>query len=104
MEPAKVWKPREDVAPSAHPELSLELAQTPVRVGELLLEHATLLLITIAEHGEAIGRCVVLLQLWGPNLDFFGKAPSHSTSRAAFPCPRADPPSSARRIQRSRIR
>jgi hypothetical protein len=50
MEAAQVGKAGQGVAARAHAELTLELAQTPMSVSELLFEQPALL-IAVAEHG-----------------------------------------------------
>jgi hypothetical protein len=50
MEAAQVGKAGQGVAARAHPELTLELAQAPMSVSELLFEQPALL-IAVAEHG-----------------------------------------------------
>jgi hypothetical protein len=60
MEAAQVGEVGQRITARAHPELALELAETPVGVSQLLLEQLALLF-AVAEHGSKIGKTADLL-------------------------------------------
>jgi hypothetical protein len=68
VEAPEVGKAGQGITARAHPELALELAQTPMGVTQLLLEHPPLL-IPVAEHVSSIGKRALFLHFQRARLD-----------------------------------